>query len=648
MVRGETWPGERKANLRVSYLIRDCGSTHRVGVNALAFNETTQRLFTGGRDADIRVWNNASEGEAQCITTAPGHADWVNDIVTTPCGSVVASCSNDATVRIWRVDQETGSMSALEVLRCHSDYARCLGLAASRNILVSGGLDQQINLIDLPTGRLLGELSEGGDNDTRSIYSLAVDDNLQLVATGSPDKIIRLWDVRSGKAEFELKGHADNVRALQLSQDGTVCVSGSSDHHLRLWDLRKRSCTYQGEQHKDSVWAVTADPECRRILSAGRDGKVFYTQAATGEVQLVAEGLSPVSCVESNGDLTKLWLASNGKASVVARWGVHLGSEQHNACPEVAMDIRPSMSKCQILNDRQHVLSEDSAGHVAQWNVCTASLVQDFGKADFDSVLQDLTKLVSVPSWFMVVPSAGGLSVTLDKATAFAAEVQAAEVGLAEAEPAGEPAPPVNLGACTVKALFHNWLAGFEDCEEEQEAEGPSRVSLHGNHEELQRRKPPAIFNERMAGNTPLSVIHVATNNPLLVKTVEELDGKEPVGEVPDWVADCLTIGTLRPKESQISFFVEPLEGAALPGIKGQNQLTAPGSMSMTKVYSWVEDKLQQTKKLEGNVELFCNGKSAAASLTIGAVHDCLWQSRPNGNAPSKAQDRMIIMYNLA
>ena len=57
-----------------------------------------------------------------------------------------------------------------------------------------------------------------------------------LVATGSSDKIIRVWDIRSKKPLIKsFKGHSDCILCLDwLCQDRTI-VSGSKDKTIRVW-----------------------------------------------------------------------------------------------------------------------------------------------------------------------------------------------------------------------------------------------------------------------------------------------------------------------------------------------------------------------------------------------------------------------------
>ena len=111
-----------------------------------------------------------------------------------------------------------------------------------------------------------------------------------------------------------------------------------------------------------------------------------------------------------------MWLAANPKSPanpLVARWRLNASGTAGDE-PDASIPIGPGVVKCQTLNDRQRILSQDSQGGVAEWHVGTASLVQEHGKANFEATIQHLAQLVSIPSWFSAVPCAGGLKVTLE------------------------------------------------------------------------------------------------------------------------------------------------------------------------------------------------------------------------------------------
>ncbi|CAK74234.1 unnamed protein product (macronuclear) [Paramecium tetraurelia] len=59
------------------------------------------------------------------------------------------------------------------------------------------------------------------------------------LASGSVDKSIRLWDVKTGQQKAKLDGHSGDVYSVSFSPDGTLLASGSGDSSIRLWDVKE-------------------------------------------------------------------------------------------------------------------------------------------------------------------------------------------------------------------------------------------------------------------------------------------------------------------------------------------------------------------------------------------------------------------------
>jgi hypothetical protein len=74
------------------------------------------------------------------------------------------------------------------------------------------------------------------------VYAVALAPDGNLLASGSRNKKLRLWDPRTGRLVRELTGHAGAVRALAFSPDGTVLACGSHSKRravpdeIVLWD----------------------------------------------------------------------------------------------------------------------------------------------------------------------------------------------------------------------------------------------------------------------------------------------------------------------------------------------------------------------------------------------------------------------------
>jgi WD40 repeat protein len=84
-----------------------------------------------------------------------------------------------------------------------------------------------------------------------------------VVASGSSDKTVRLWDATTGVARGTLKGHSSWVEAVAFSPDGKLVVSASDDKTVRLWDSDTGTVRKTVEGHSGWVLAVAFSPDVR-------------------------------------------------------------------------------------------------------------------------------------------------------------------------------------------------------------------------------------------------------------------------------------------------------------------------------------------------------------------------------------------------
>ena len=105
------------------------------------------------------------------------------------------------------------------------------------------------------------------------ILCMAYDSTGTLVATGSADRSIRVWDVEKGFCTHSFKGHSDIVQIVQFHPDPlqTVLYSASDDHSIRIWDLVQNECSAAFSNHLSSPKSFTFSPNGYMLVSGGLD-----------------------------------------------------------------------------------------------------------------------------------------------------------------------------------------------------------------------------------------------------------------------------------------------------------------------------------------------------------------------------------------
>ncbi|XP_065190559.1 lissencephaly-1 homolog A-like [Sycon ciliatum] len=159
-----------------------------------------------------------------CVQNFMGHREWVRCVRVSPDGTLLASGSNDQTVRVWSI----ASKECKSELRDHDHVVECVAWAPQ-----------------VAHAAINDALSGDGKKDAKSIGPFLV--------SGSRDRVINIWDVTAGVCLIKLPGHENWVRDVLFHPGGKYLVSCSDDKTLKVWDIKNQRCSKTLEAHSHFV-----------------------------------------------------------------------------------------------------------------------------------------------------------------------------------------------------------------------------------------------------------------------------------------------------------------------------------------------------------------------------------------------------------
>lgn len=173
----------------------------------------------------------------------------------------------------------------IRTLAGHSDTVSSVAISPDGKILASGSLDKTIKLWNLETGNLLATLV----GHSSPVLSVAFSPIAQILASSSNlevrDGCIKLWDVEPARLRQTLGSGLINLRvsSLAFSPDGQTLASGHAEAKIRLWQLNSGKLRQTLKGHGWDVNSLAFSFDGRFLVSGGLDGAIKIWNWRTGE-----------------------------------------------------------------------------------------------------------------------------------------------------------------------------------------------------------------------------------------------------------------------------------------------------------------------------------------------------------------------------
>jgi len=293
------------------------------GISNLTFSRD-EKQFAAVFSGRIYLWDLVANKRMRVYE----HDNWVSDIAFSHDGQLLASASNDGSVRVW--DRTT---------------------------------EEEIKKLSPP--------------DTRFTAVAFMPDSKQIVA-GDRGGNLHLWHLPTG-ADKILKGHGSEVAVLAISPSGATIASASGNGGMRLWDALSGEAKEIVRETQRFKGLGVADGGHALVVWAA-DGTVRQIDTMTGAEIHAAQGPpKEASRVKLTADgQTGAWFDRKEKS--IFLWDAAAGRELGKVVTNV-----DSAGIIALSPDAQLVVSAETGGTLRIWNVASGKQIRSFAKVSMDS-----------------------------------------------------------------------------------------------------------------------------------------------------------------------------------------------------------------------------------------------------------------------
>ena len=234
---------------------------HGDSIESIALSPSNTSLLTASMDEysaviDLTMLDNATvpiDKQAKWLTQ---HVGRVLCTLYHPEGIYFVTGSEDKTIKVWHPD----SFNVLVSFDANDDAVYSLAYSAEEDVIVSGSADNTVRTWRVaPAGdgeeldiRMTGALVREYNGHRSAVYSVDCgivsrrgNNRMAVIASGSGDTSVIIWNLRSGNRYRTFDEPTDAVYAVQFSPNGEFVAAGGRDGKLRLWNLRKRTLTHE-------------------------------------------------------------------------------------------------------------------------------------------------------------------------------------------------------------------------------------------------------------------------------------------------------------------------------------------------------------------------------------------------------------------
>lgn len=260
---------------------------HSEAILALAYSASGDFLVSGSRDNTLRVWPGPLSSDGSDSISCEGHTDAVSCVAVSKSNAggsnafIIASASSDLTVKMWSYNCKERSIQSLWTVKAHDKEINAITFSPDFKFLITASQDKLIKIWDVTSGRLLQTLT----GHKRGVWSVSCTFAQEmLLVSGSADRTVKIWRLSDDFSCIKtFEGHSNSILRVGFINNGLQVVSAGSDGLMKIWDLKRNECLVTLDEHIDRIWALAIQNDGERILSGDASATIKIWKDSTDE-----------------------------------------------------------------------------------------------------------------------------------------------------------------------------------------------------------------------------------------------------------------------------------------------------------------------------------------------------------------------------
>jgi WD40 repeat protein/molybdopterin-guanine dinucleotide biosynthesis protein len=256
---------------------------HDRTIISVAFSPDGQLLASASDDTTVKLWQR----DGRLIATLEGHGDRVRSVSFSPDGQLLASAGYDGTIRLWQRDG-----TPITVLPADNREINSIRFSPDGRILAAASADGTVKLWRRSRATFVPSTILRGHESW--VLSLSFSPDGQVLASAGTDGTVNLWRP-NGMLITTLVEPNSSINTVHISPDGQTLAAATKDGNVWLWNLGKDSSRPTLKlilpAHKERIWGISFSPDGQTLATASADNtvKLWHTD---GTLIKILEGHS--------------------------------------------------------------------------------------------------------------------------------------------------------------------------------------------------------------------------------------------------------------------------------------------------------------------------------------------------------------------